>query len=738
LTSAGAAAQIASSAFTYQGELRSGSAPVEGVFDLRFSLFEDAGGQTAVASELCADNVQVSGGRFTVLLDFGSVFSLGRPRFLEVRVRPDTGTGCGDASGFEVLTPRQPLTATPHASFALTSGSATMLNGQAAAFYTNAANLTGTLADTRLSSNVGLRSATQTFTGANTFSSAANSFAGIGTGLTALSASNIALGTIGDARLSPNVPLKSAANGYTGANTFSNASNSFTGSGSGLTSLNASALTTGVVAETRLPALGGDIAGPYGSLGVLKLRGIPVAPTAPLIGQVLKYDGTQWTPGADLNAITTAGPGLSLVGPALGVASDGITGVMLASDDTAIEKVTERFIRWNTNRTGVHLGPPGYSTSLTPGVLQIIGGEPDVPILQVVGFDGSGISLRAGQATSPATVGGSVSIVSGNGFVLHNGGLAEFGSGAGGNSPLSGGNAGDGGICRIKAGDGGDGRTSISGDGGHAVIRAGDSPAADSGIRGLGGNVYLIPGLGSNASGVGINLAEGATLNANLRIRGNGVLGRVVLESGGADQATELLFSENNSNTNGIYLRGDGVTNALKVIDLTAGGETVIASFDRDTNGFAAGIKAFKIDHPLDPLNKVLYHSCVESPDMMNIYNGTTVTDATGYATIQLPAYFNALNRDFRYQLTVIDEADSDNDFVLVKVVRKIGSEAPNQFTVRSSRGGVEVSWQVTGVRQDALAETHRIVPEVEKGPSDKGRLLNPDAFVNTPPVVVR
>jgi hypothetical protein len=50
----------------------------------------------------------------------------------------------------------------------------------------------------------------------------------------------------------------------------------------------------------------------------------------------------------------------------------------------------------------------------------------------------------------------------------------------------------------------------------------------------------------------------------------------------------------------------------------------------------------------------------------------------------------------------------------------------------------VEVSWQVTGVRQDALAETHRIVPEVEKGPSDKGRLLNPDAFVNTPPVVVR
>ena len=56
----------------------------------------------------------------------------------------------------------------------------------------------------------------------------------------------------------------------------------------------------------------------------------------------------------------------------------------------------------------------------------------------------------------------------------------------------------------------------------------------------------------------------------------------------------------------------------------------------------------------LDPANKYLYHSFVESPDMMNVYNGNVVTDKRGMATVVLPEYFEALNSDFRYQLTVI------------------------------------------------------------------------------------
>ena len=62
----------------------------------------------------------------------------------------------------------------------------------------------------------------------------------------------------------------------------------------------------------------------------------------------------------------------------------------------------------------------------------------------------------------------------------------------------------------------------------------------------------------------------------------------------------------------------------------------------------------FKIDHPLDPANKYLYHSFVESPDMKNIYDGVVALDEKGEAEIELPDWFGALNKDFRYQLTAI------------------------------------------------------------------------------------
>ena len=63
---------------------------------------------------------------------------------------------------------------------------------------------------------------------------------------------------------------------------------------------------------------------------------------------------------------------------------------------------------------------------------------------------------------------------------------------------------------------------------------------------------------------------------------------------------------------------------------------------------------SFKIDHPLDPANKYLCHSFVESPDMKNVYDGVVVLDDKGEAEIELPDWFNALNKDFRYQLTAI------------------------------------------------------------------------------------
>ncbi len=132
---------------------------------------------------------------------------------------------------------------------------------------------------------------------------------------------------------------------------------------------------------------------------------------------------------------------------------------------------------------------------------------------------------------------------------------------------------------------------------------------------------------------------------------------------------------------------------------------------------------SFKIDHPLDPENKYLYHSFVESPDMMNIYNGNVVTDASGEAWVGLPAYFEALNRDFRYQLTVIGQ------FAQAIVNTKIKND---RFSIRTDKPGVEVSWQVTGVRKDPVAELHRIQVEVDKPEGERGRYLHPDAFATT------
>jgi hypothetical protein len=128
----------------------------------------------------------------------------------------------------------------------------------------------------------------------------------------------------------------------------------------------------------------------------------------------------------------------------------------------------------------------------------------------------------------------------------------------------------------------------------------------------------------------------------------------------------------------------------------------------------------FEIDHPLDPINKILRHSFVESPDMMNIYNGNIITDGKGNAVVLLPNYFETLNMDFRYQLTVI------GDFAQAIIAEKIRN---NRFTIRTDKPNMEVSWQVTGVRQDPWANENRIIVEENKKPEVRGHYLYPKGY---------
>lgn len=125
----------------------------------------------------------------------------------------------------------------------------------------------------------------------------------------------------------------------------------------------------------------------------------------------------------------------------------------------------------------------------------------------------------------------------------------------------------------------------------------------------------------------------------------------------------------------------------------------------------------FKIDHPLDPYNKYLIHSFVESPERTNIYSGNVITDELGKGIVQLPDYFEAANNDFRYQLTVIG-ADA-RAYVLTEIESNI-------FTIQASIPNVKVSWQVTSTRVDNFAKSNQYDPEQEKEPGMKGTLLYP------------
>jgi hypothetical protein len=129
----------------------------------------------------------------------------------------------------------------------------------------------------------------------------------------------------------------------------------------------------------------------------------------------------------------------------------------------------------------------------------------------------------------------------------------------------------------------------------------------------------------------------------------------------------------------------------------------------------------FKIDHPLDPANKILYHSFVESPDMKNLYDGVATLDANGEAVVQLPTYFGALNKDFRYQLTPI--GGPMNLYIASKV------DNNNQFKISGGTPNAEVSWTVTGTRQDPFANANRITPEVDKTPEQVNTYLHPELY---------
>jgi len=188
-----------------------------------------------------------------------------------------------------------------------------------------------------------------------------------------------------------------------------------------------------------------------------------------------------------------------------------------------------------------------------------------------------------------------------------------------------------------------------------------------------------------------------------------GVFGQV---SGGTGWNYGLYGSATGGNTSyGVYAQASGgATNYAGYFS----GNTHVAGTLSKTAG------SFKIDHPLDPTGKYLQHSFVESPDMMNIYNGNVELDERGEALVELPEWFEALNQDFRYQLTCI------GGFAPVYVAEEV---AGNRFRISGGEAGMKVSWQVTGVRHDAYAAQNRIEVEVAKPAQELGKYMHPEVY---------
>ncbi|MBK8923670.1 MAG: hypothetical protein IPM81_19630 [Saprospirales bacterium] len=238
----------------------------------------------------------------------------------------------------------------------------------------------------------------------------------------------------------------------------------------------------------------------------------------------------------------------------------------------------------------------------------------------------------------------------------------------------------------------------------------------------------------------------GENTNTNPNAAGAGVLGRAIVSS--ENRGVGGWFQGNSFGTlsqcfqNGAaavagYSQGSRYGAYFKLVNAPSGGTDYAALYAETTNfgtawaGYFVGdvnvtgtvyrpATNFKIDHPEDPENKYLIHASVESPEMKTLYDGIVTTDAQGYAIVDLPPYFEDLNGDIRYQLTVI------RDFAQAIVSEKVKN---GKFVIRTDKPGIEVSWQLTGVRKDPYAKAHPTVPEVEKPAAEKGTYLHPELY---------
>jgi hypothetical protein len=449
------------------------------------------------------------------------------------------------------------------------------------------------------------------------------------------------------------------------------------------------------------------------------------------------------TPGAEVDSVST---GIAVRG-----ISSGKTGVGVLGNATS--------------SSGVNFGVSGQSASMTTGAAGVAGRETATTgyVFGISGAANSTTNFSAGVSGSESATTGQVYGVVGVSNSTTNGAAAVSGYepattgavfGVNGSTPSSSnGAAGMNGYAAATTGavygvNGGtasttNGAAAVNGFEGAATgqvygVSGGTSSTSGTGVLGFAsatsGNTDGVLGFSSSPNGTGV-VGEAASTGGGYGVFGGtsattgftvgvfgqsassggvGVLGKTVTAGG-----TSGLFV--NQAGSGLILQGQSGNNFQQVFYVDASGNGGFSGNLNVTGKLTKGSGSFKIDHPLDPANKYLSHSFVESPDMMNFYSGVVMLDAHGSAWVTLPDYFEALNRDFRYQLTAVG-VPGPNLYIAMKV-------SGNRFKIAGGKPRGEVSWQVTGIRHDAYANAYRIPTEEDKPAAEQGYYLHPEVF---------
>jgi hypothetical protein len=396
-------------------------------------------------------------------------------------------------------------------------------------------------------------------------------------------------------------------------------------------------------------------------------------------------------------SVTQNGTGAAILGTGTGQAGYGVYGSSTAT-------IGNGYGVYGVNNTQSGAGVEGYAANTSYGI-GVLGSSAGITGIGVEGTSAGSYGVFGwSTAVSGASYGvyGSSSSPGGAGvYGIGATGVVGVSTGTGPGGSFTGSTAAAGSALNGMDGasiTGGNSDPKNATNGGDGLVAAGGSSGFTSSASGRGG---------AGISGVG-GLAH------IVLIDGLGIVGE--LGPGGS-------FTGGNNTGEACECGGDGIDAQPGVDQGSTQADGYAGNFTGDV--FISGTlnnqsPELKMDDPLDPANKYLVHASVGSSEMKNMYDGTVTTDSLGDATVQLPGWFQVLNSDFRYQLTVIGQ------FAQAIVAREIEN---NQFEIRTSAPGVKVSWQVTGVRQDAYAKAHPLVVEPEKLTRMRGFYIRPELY---------